>query len=197
VDLGARPGADLPGQRPGRAFQADGHLDQSRRIHPAVGVVLDRGRQPGRGPQDADYGQVPEHQVPAVDQAGHARDADADQPARRLGQRQRGRGHLVIVGAVDDRVVGRPGWLAGRQVGRGPKRQRELATAAVDGQHVHLGPRGHGEGHRQQSDRARSAHQDPLPGTGAGRRRGPPGVASGFDQGPGPVVEGVRQPVQA
>src|SRR5262249_6427246 len=40
VDLGAGPGADLPGQRLGGLLQADGHRRDGRRVHPAVGVTL-------------------------------------------------------------------------------------------------------------------------------------------------------------
>jgi hypothetical protein len=197
VDLGSRSRADLPGQRFGRLIEPDGHGHQAGRIHPPVRVVLDRGRQPGRSAQDADRGEVAEHQVAAVDQARRSGHPDEHHPPGRLGQRQRRSGDPVVIGAVHHRVVRQRRQITGRPVPGGTERPGERAPAPVPGQDVHLGAGGRSEGRGQQPDGARPAHQHPPARGGARGRRGAPGVASRFDQGPGPVVDGVRQPVQA
>jgi len=106
VDLRPRSGADLPGQRLGCAVQTHGDCHDAGRIHQPRRVVLDRGRETRRGAEDADGSDVIEDQIPAVDQARHTRNPDADQPPGRLGERQRQRRHPGIVGGIDHRVVG-------------------------------------------------------------------------------------------
>ena len=130
----------------------------------AVGVVLDRGRQAGRRAEDAHRGQVVEDEVAAVDRARHARDADVDHPPGRLDPRQGRGGHLVVVGAVDDRVVGHWRRIVGRPVAGGAEARGEFLAARPQRPDVDLGAHRPGEGGRQQPDGARSADQDPLPG---------------------------------
>jgi len=197
VDLGPRSRADPPGKRLGRAVQAHGHRHQPGRIHPSGRVVLDRRPQARRRAQDADRRDVTEDQVAAVDQARHARDTDADQPPARLSQRQRVSGHPRIVGGIDHRVVARRRRIPTSPVRARPERRSHFLPPAIQRQHMHRGTRRGRERGGQQPDGARPADQDPLPGPGPGGGGSPPGVTSRLDHRAGPVVDRVRQPVQA
>src|ERR1700722_9704751 len=69
VDLGSRAGVELPGERLRRAVKADQDRGERARVHPAVRVVLDGGRQARGRAEDANRRDVVQHDLPAVDQA--------------------------------------------------------------------------------------------------------------------------------
>jgi AcrR family transcriptional regulator len=105
VDLGSRAGIEAAVERLDGPVEADDDVHQRPRVHAAVRVVRDRGREPGRRAEDADRRDVVEHQVPAVHEARFSGNPDVDHPAGRLDVSQGEGGDRRVARAVDDRVV--------------------------------------------------------------------------------------------
>jgi hypothetical protein len=61
VNLGSRAGIEPALEGFDGAIEADHDVHQRTRIHPAVRVVLDRGREAGRRAEDADRRDVVQH----------------------------------------------------------------------------------------------------------------------------------------
>src|SRR4051812_11124390 len=97
VDMDLGPGAAramVAGEHAGDLVEAHGRGDDRPRVDRAVRVRLDGARQPGRRAEDADRGDVLEHQGAGVDQARRHRQPDVDDPAARLDQVEGERRHL-------------------------------------------------------------------------------------------------------
>src|SRR5215467_9371578 len=77
LDLGARARAPGPisGQDRGDPVQAYRRRDERPRVDNAAGVEVDRSGETGRGAENADRGDVLEHERAGVDQAGGAGEA--------------------------------------------------------------------------------------------------------------------------
>ena len=197
VDLGARPaasrtpagqhGADLGPGRPSRPPGAG--VDRAgRRTARSVPV------EPGGRAENADRGDVLEHQGPGVDQAGRRRPVRCRPRACRLDQLQGQCGQVRRVGGVDDRVEGQV-----RQVVRGPgageaqrpgERQRRARCARAGAPRPLRARRTRRPAGRSCPDPSTSTRS---PGRRAAARTGAQGVAARLDQG----AERCRRPRRA
>ena len=126
------PGIGVPGERGPDVGETHGAGHQRSRVDPAVGVVLDGVGEAGGRAEDADGGDVAEHEVARVDVARCSRQADEHDAPARLDERDGARRDVDAERAVDDGVVGQVGDVVERaRRWRSPMLRAKSSDAAL------------------------------------------------------------------
>ena len=124
VELGGvAPLRGVPASTAATSSRPDRRRHQRPGVHGAAGVALDRAGQPAGSAQDADHGEVLQHDRARVDPARRPGQSDVDNPPSGLHHVQRESGHADAVRRVHDRVEAQR-----RQRLRGPARGEAQRT---------------------------------------------------------------------